>query len=419
MLEEDPEKFYMQNITEKMLKTRKKSFGIHEPPSVANVSEDPVEEFDMEDADTSDGNKTYTADNSNSNSDSNKTYTVEKETNGDIGVDTEEEFHYDFPAGVQDNFSFPAEPVSRSHLEDHQDDGNPTYFELPEYLEGLAPAKKIQYNPGKGLCLAYSIAQQGNLDPKKLKKYANKKMVEWWVHIKEFVVFPLSITVGTGNQSYQKPIDHQYELFSFLRSDESLYAYNTGDAEIVILATIINQPIHLLIYNLQGLPRETPLLERCRIHTIYPREFLTHTNKFVLKEDVFLLYEDNVHFSLLVDKMEGVNIEQVLPPNTDHREFVDDLYTSLFPGENVVSTSEDEFVEVEVFNETQPLPMKKKLVVQVKSPIVKLCSILVKQVLSIKQFQTRIKERHLNIMLCRGFIRSRIFLLILKLELPH
>jgi hypothetical protein len=118
--------------------------------------------------------------------------------------------------------------------------------------------------------------------------YRNKKMVEWYVFIKEFMTYPLHITVGSGNDSYQKTIHHQYELFTFLRSKESLYAYNTGDAEIVMLATIINQPIHLLIYNMQGFPAGTPLLERCRIQTIYPIEHLKKsTTKFVMKKDVF------------------------------------------------------------------------------------------------------------------------------------
>ena len=123
------------------------------------------------------------------------------------------------------------------------------------------------------------------------------------------MTYPLTITVGSGNNSYQKPISHQYDLFKFLRSKESLYAWNTGDAEILILATIINQPIHLVIYNMQGLPSGTPFLERCTIHTIYPIEHLKKTTKkFVMKEDVFLLYEDAVHFSLLVDRDEGLQI---------------------------------------------------------------------------------------------------------------
>jgi hypothetical protein len=125
--------------------------------------------------------------------------------------------------------------------------------------------KKIQYNPGRGLCLYISTGQQENFDPKKLKKYANKKMIEWFVHVKKSFIYPFNITVGSGNTSYQKPINHPYQFFDFLRSDEAEYAYNTGEPELIILATIINQPITLLMYKLQGLPRDTPLEERCRI----------------------------------------------------------------------------------------------------------------------------------------------------------
>ena len=202
------------------------------------------------------------------------------------------------------------------------------------------------------------MAQQENFDPIALKKYANKKMIEWFVHVKDFITYPINITVGTGNESYQKPIRHQYELFAFLRSEESLKAFNTGEAEIVILATIINQPTHLVMYNLQGLPFQTPLLERCRIQTIYPKEFL--------------LYENNVHFSLLVDKNEGVQplpstteadlpstfeadlpstseAEEVLTLNPEgivnstteaQHEFIDHLFSSMFPGEDRAASEE-------------------------------------------------------------------------------
>ena len=58
------------------------------------------------------------------------------------------------------------------------------------------------------------------------------------------------------------------------------------------------------------------------MQTIEPKEFLKHDNKFVMQEDVFLLYEDNVHFSLLVDRNEGVQVDEVLASVSESEEFV-------------------------------------------------------------------------------------------------
>ena len=319
IFDKDPETFYEEKVTTKMMKKRKRMFGIHEPSTTHHQEEDPQEQEDTNVCD--------------SESNKNTTYTVggEGDTENENNVD-EDELVYDFPPGTEN--SFPSEKpnatvpntvftearvqrdsldsvsqVRMEEIEPQEDNDNPIYFDLPANLQQIAPAKKGRYNCGKGFCLALAIAQQEGFDPKKLKMYANKKMVEWYIHVKKFMTYPLSITVGSGNDSYQKPIAHQYELFSFLRSEESLYAWNTGDAEIAILATVINQPIHLVIYNMQGLPSGTPFLDRCRIQTIHPIEHIKKkSNKFVMKEDVFLLYEDAVHFSLLVNKDEGLQI---------------------------------------------------------------------------------------------------------------
>ena len=76
-----------------------------------------------------------------------------------------------------------------------------------------------------------------------------------------------------------------------------------------------------------------------------------------MKEDVFLLYEDDVHFSLLVDKSEGV--DQVTSVTNAHqeevssgtRDFINDLHCSLFPGENIVLDN-----EVGLLDKTQLMP---------------------------------------------------------------
>ena len=90
------------------------------------------------------------------------------------------------------------------------------------------------------------MAQQKNFDPTELKKYLNTKIIKDYVSLQKYIDFPMEIRVGSGNQSYIKHIAHQYEYFKFLRSEESIYAWNNGEIELMLLATIINQPIHVL-----------------------------------------------------------------------------------------------------------------------------------------------------------------------------
>ena len=137
----------------------------------------------------------------------------------------------------------------------------------------------------------------------------------------------------------------------FLCSDESIYSWNTGDMEILMLASIINQPIHILTYNIQGLPAGTPPNERARMRTWKPMPDLVESNIFTMDEDVFLIYEDTVHFSLLV-KDDGINedtdleneihqtdmeieFERQVLEDINVQNFIDNLDLSLSQGVNV------------------------------------------------------------------------------------
>ena len=124
-----------------MLRKKKKILGIHEPPTIENTDN------------VSEG--------SDANSNLNRTFSVE-EGLSDVADDAlyEEDDEYRPPAGAET--AFPQDNVRRPHLEDLEDTGSPIYFELPDYLEGLAPSKKIMYNLGDGLCLFRSVVQQEN-----------------------------------------------------------------------------------------------------------------------------------------------------------------------------------------------------------------------------------------------------------------
>ena len=116
--------------------------GIHDSPSVEAVDDIPEESLDDDTAPDNGGIGTST---------------VEEENNESTEETRDEQDHgYKFPdtsgilpTGSPDNShpepqisSLPESVVSRPHLDDHQDTGSPIYFDLPEYLADLAPAKK-------------------------------------------------------------------------------------------------------------------------------------------------------------------------------------------------------------------------------------------------------------------------------------
>jgi hypothetical protein len=65
-------------------------------------------------------------------------------------------------------------------------------------------------------------------------------MGKFWIHLLHYFKYP--VTNFIENQSGEKGvyvIGHQYELFEFLKTEEYKDAKNTGDAELELLASII------------------------------------------------------------------------------------------------------------------------------------------------------------------------------------
>ena len=177
---------------------------------------------------------------------------------------------------------------------------NPKYLPLPDYLKSLAPGMKTLSNPGGGICLTSTIAQFSNSDVFELKEYANSHLDKNFIFYEGNLLFPLSVDIGTGENKRTKPIANQYEFREFLRSDDSIYSWNTGESEIIVLATIINQPITVVHFQQQGFPPGTPLEQRCDIKVYQPIERIERKSPYKQATGPWLLYEDLVHFSLLV-----------------------------------------------------------------------------------------------------------------------
>ena len=179
---------------------------------------------------------------------------------------------------------------------------NPKFSPLPDYLKRLAPGMKTLFNPGG------TIAQFCKVDLFKLKEYANNHLDKNFIYYEGNLLFPLTVDIGTGENKRTKPIANQYEFREFLRSDESIFSWNTGETEIIVLATIINQPITVVHFQQQGHPPDTPLEHRCDIKVYKPIERIERKSPYKQVTSPWLLYEDLVYFLCLFQKT------QVIPP---------------------------------------------------------------------------------------------------------
>ena len=199
----------------------------------------------------------------------------------------------------------------------------PNFLPLPTYLEKYAPGLKIKVNPGAGLCLAYSVAQFCEVDPIKLKEYANQHLFTYFDFYRDFMTFPVTVQIGTGIFARLKTFKDEFMFCDFLLTKDAIYAWNTGEVEILVLAKIIGQQIKVVDYKQQGFPEGTPIEERCGVKYYPPMDYNYPGGPYRQESEPTLLYEDTVHFSLLVP-------EYYLDPS-EVTDFIDDLHLSLFP----------------------------------------------------------------------------------------
>ena len=142
-------------------------------------------------------------------------------------------------------------------------------------------------------------------------------------------------------------IGHQYELFELLKTEEYKDAKNTGDAELELLASIIQQPIHLLVFNKRGFPPGTSETDMCEMRTVQSKKILMSKlpkkNKFAQLEDIFLLYDENKrYFQLLVEKNVVPELSLDTSPINPERasSFIEHLHSALNPKEAEVQNQE-------------------------------------------------------------------------------
>ena len=181
-----------------------------------------------------------------------------------------------------------------------------SYSSPPQYLndldEPLHPGWKVLENPGRGSCLFMSAADHIYLkDFTVLRKYVHQHIIDNWHYYCPFYVFPLLVTVGSGDSSYQKTIEIDISYLEFLKSSESMISYNTSNAEIIAIGNVMKVDIVVLTHRLQG--REGSLEERTQWSRFGFNPDLAEHNVFSIRcqgETLKMLHEDEVHYTKLV-----------------------------------------------------------------------------------------------------------------------
>ena len=111
--------------------------------------------------------------------------------------------------------------------------------------------------------------------------------------------------MGTGSPTHitlmPKRIENENEYLEFLRSDESMYAYNTSQVEVIAIGNVMKVDIQTLTYMIQG--REGWPSQRTQWNTYGFNPEMADDNTFSVRttgETLKLLHEDEVHYCKLV-----------------------------------------------------------------------------------------------------------------------
>ena len=274
----DKNQFFLPSTTKEMIRKRKKDLGIN----IAPREEELVDEIAQQNSPTPNSSLNVTLNNAERNT---------------FNINT-----VDPPIGDDGNIGTSAENIRHCDIsEQNKDHDNNQPLQI---LDVLAPNMNVVENPGDGNCLCFSVAQHGGFDATKLRQCINKAIVNKWIFVKDFYTFPFSITIGTGNDSYEKVINHQYDLFSLLMNPvDGVKAFTYGEVEVQVLANTVNAVINVLMYNINGFPPGTSIEGRSRIARYTPTlKGVPSEEKIKIEDEIWLLYEDNTHYRLLVDK---------------------------------------------------------------------------------------------------------------------
>ena len=192
---------------------------------------------------------------------------------------------------------------------------------LQNILQPLHPGWKSLDNDGKGACLYKVGADHIWLkDFKILRKFTHSHIIQNWYFYSPFYTFPFTVKIGSGNDSYRKNIYNAEVFLQFLKTEESMFSFNSSQAELIALGNVMKVNINLLTYNLQG--REGPPEDRAQWNLFQFNPALANENVFCrsVNEPLRILHEDEVHYTKLVWMPAPGSLETDASPETDARE---------------------------------------------------------------------------------------------------
>ena len=343
---EDPETYIDKSMSKEILSKRRKALGIHDNQRYEEHDEDPAD-YEGDSDEELNGNAEMDVDGD-----------AELDENAVMDDTFEDNDPYEIaPVVIPPTEAVTPQPVSDSLRNDEPDfEPNPSNpniesaeSRLPKFLEDMIPKMKLKGNCRGGKSLIQCLALKYNLDFDELHKHSTKLLMgKFWIHLLHYFKYPVKMFIE--NQSGEKGvyvIGHQYELFEFLKTEEYKDAKNTGDAELELLASIIQQPIHLLVFNKRGFPPGTSETDMCEMRTVQPKQILMSKlpkkNKFAQLEDIFLLYDENKrYFQLLVEKNVVPELSLDTSPINPERasSFIEHLHSALNPEEAEVQNQE-------------------------------------------------------------------------------
>ena len=111
----------------------------------------------------------------------------------------------------------------------------------------------------------------------------------------------MSITSGSGDHIYTKVVSNENLFFRFLRTEESMFAVNSSQAEIVALSNVLQVDIHLLTYNIQGMVGRPENRTRWNIFPANAdlADEVIFSNRCA-GEVLKILHEDEVHYMKMI-----------------------------------------------------------------------------------------------------------------------
>ena len=273
----DPETYVVANIDKKKINRRKKSHRIHEELHIVEDADDIIDETDAnaqgEDVDIQESTYRDPFDSSHPESSTfvprrnlpdSMPYRCPEDGETSVGPELDSAECGPLPPGatpVNDDEVQPPEQQSYTYMEsDHaypsqlvEPNLSESDFEsgdidrwisdppgfLQDIPEPLHPGWKAIDNSGGGPCLFKATSDHIRLkDFRHLRRYTHSHIIDQWYFFKPFYTFPLLIKIGSGNGSHTVTIPDEMIFLAFLRSEKSMIAWNTSQAEVIALGEI-------------------------------------------------------------------------------------------------------------------------------------------------------------------------------------